>query len=160
MEIYLLRHGSAERAAAGAPDSERSLSEEGRHEVRRVISAAKLAGVCPSLVLASPYKRARQTAKIVADVLDLKEPVVPSDALIPNADPRAVWDEIRVHQDRTSLLLAGHEPLFSACTAYLLSCPELQVDFPKAGLVRIDFDSFGTGPRGVLRWLLTPHLTV
>ena len=160
MEIYLLRHGSAERASAGEPDSSRSLTEEGHQEVRRVLAAAKLAHACPTLILSSPYRRAQETARLAADLLDSKQPVVTADALLPDSTPQAVWDEIRIHRDEPSLLLAGHEPLFSACTAYLLGTPDLQVDFPKAGMVHIDMDQFGPRPRGVLKWMLTPHLTI
>jgi len=160
MELYLLRHGSSERGRVGEPDSERSLTAEGEYEIRRVIAAAKLAQACPSLILSSPYKRARQSARIAADLLDYRGPLPASDALTPDADPRAVWEEVRVHHSESGLLLAGHEPLFSACTAYLLGSPEMQVDFPKAGLIRIDFDRFGPEPRGILKWMLTPYLFV
>jgi phosphohistidine phosphatase len=160
MEIYLLRHGQAEPGSPGASDAERSLTEEGRYEIQRVIAAAKLAHACPSLILSSPYKRALQSAAIAADLLHYKDRVLTSDALAPDAGVRGVWEEIRVHRDEGCLLLAGHEPLLSACTAYLLGCPELLVDFTKAGLLRMDVESFGPEPRGALKWMLTPSLTV
>lgn len=160
MELYLLRHGSSERAQPGEPDSERSLTEEGDYEVRRVIAAAKLAQACPSLIISSPYKRAIQSARIAADLLDCKSPPLTSDALTPDADPRGVWDEIRAHSSETGLLLAAHEPLLSACTAYLLGSLDIQIDFPKAGLVRLDFERFGPEPRGILKWMLAPHLLI
>ena len=160
MEIFLLRHGSAEPGSAGAPDSERLLTEEGRYEIQRVVAAAKLAHACPSLIVSSPYRRAMESARIAADLLDYRAEVIASDALTPDASARAVWEEIRVHKDEHCLLLAGHEPLFSAAAAYLLGCPELRVDFPKGGLLRVDVENFGAEPKGVLRWMLAPHLTV
>jgi phosphohistidine phosphatase len=160
MELYLLRHGSSERVRDGEPDSERSLTVAGEYEIRRVIAAARLARACPSLILSSPYKRARQSARIAAELLDYQGPVPASEALTPEADPRAVWEEVRLQKSESGLLLAGHEPLFSACTAHLLGFLDLQVDFPKAGLVRIDFERFGPEPRGILKWMLTPHLFV
>jgi phosphohistidine phosphatase len=159
MELYLLRHGSAERGQAGVADSDRSLTEEGEHEIRRVTAAAKLGHMCPSLILASPYRRAMQTARIAADVLGYKDPVLTANALQPESNVREVWDEIRVHRDQPSLLLCGHEPLFSASAAYLFGCPELLVDFPKAGLLRIDLETFALEPRGVLKWMLAYYLT-
>jgi phosphohistidine phosphatase len=158
MELYLLRHGSSERARAGEPDSERPLTADGEHEIRRVVAAAKLAGACPTLILSSPYRRAMQSARIAADLLDYKGPVLASDALTPDADPPAVWEEVRVHRSEAALLLAGHEPLFSACAAHLLGSPDLQVDFPKAGLLRIEFERFVAEPRGILKWMLAPDL--
>ncbi len=80
--------------------------------------------------------------------------------MTPESGARGVWDEIRVHRGEEGILLVGHEPLFSACTAYLAGCPDLQVEFAKAGLVRIDVDGFNASPRGILKWMLTPDLTV
>ena len=37
MQIYLLRHGIAENALPGQPDSERALTAEGREKLRRVL---------------------------------------------------------------------------------------------------------------------------
>ena len=99
------------------------------------MAAAKLAQACPSLILSSPYRRARQSAKVAADLLGYMGPVLTSDALTPDADSRAVWEEVRVHQSESGLLLAGHEPLFSSCTAYLLGCSKMQVDFPKRWVI-------------------------
>ncbi len=160
MEIYLLRHGSAEQGRAGSPDSDRALTEEGRFEIQRVMAAAKLARARPSLILSSPYKRALEAARIAADVVAYKGEIVVTDTLTPESGARGVWDEIRVHRDEESILLAGHEPLFSATTAYLAGCPDLQVEFAKAGLVRIDVEGFNAAPRGILKWMLTPDLTV
>ena len=71
---------------------------------------------------------------------------------------RAVWDEIRVHHDELSILLAGHEPLFSSLTAHLLASPRMRVDFKKGAIVCIEVDRFGAEPQGALRWMLTPKL--
>jgi phosphohistidine phosphatase len=160
MEIYLLRHGSAERAAAGSPDSERALTPDGRYEIQRVIAAAKLARACPSLIMSSPYKRALEAARIAADLLGYKSEVLVSNALTPESGAHGVWDEIRVHRGEEGILLVGHEPLFSSCTAFLAGCSELRVEFARAGLVRIDIEGFQAAPRGILKWLITPELTV
>ncbi len=158
MEIYILRHGVAEEPQAGQPDSERALTPDGRKKLRNVLRAAGTAGVAPSLILSSPYKRALQTAQLAAEILGYKGEIVRTSALEPNSSPHAVWDEIRVHKDQGSILLAGHEPLFSRLMAYLLGSPELQVDFKKGALACIEVDRFGAEPHGVLRWMLTSKL--
>src|SRR5579872_834492 len=160
MELFLLRHGSAAPVRTGEQDADRSLTEEGRQEVRRVIAAARLANVCPSLLTSSPYQRALESASIAATILDCKEPVLTSDALRPEADVRDAWNEVRVHRDEPSILLIGHNPLFSMFGAYLLGVPEMQVDFPQSGVMRVDVENFGVAPRGVLKWLVTPRLVV
>jgi phosphohistidine phosphatase len=158
VEVYLLRHGIAEEAAAGAADADRALTSEGRKKLRAVLDAAADAGVCPALIVTSPLRRAVQTAEIAVEILEYRGDLLRSAVLRPEAEPKDSWEEIRLHKDVESILLAGHEPLFSRLTAYLLGCPNLQVDFKKGALTRLDVDSFGAQPRGVLKWMLTPRL--
>jgi phosphohistidine phosphatase len=158
MEIYILRHGIAEDGQAGASDSERALTAEGKKKLRNVLKVAAGAGVAPSLILTSPYRRAYQSAQLAAEVLGYKNELLRTKALEPECPPRGVWEEIRVHKNELSILLAGHEPLFSRLTAYLLGCPNLQVDFKKGALACVEIDRFSADPQGALRWLLTPKL--
>src|SRR3974390_578260 len=147
MEIYLLRHGTAEDARAGQADADRELTSEGREKLRRVLKRARSADVSPRLHLSSPLKRALQAADVAAEVLSYKAKVAESEALAPNAPPHEAWEQIRARHDEGAILLASHEPLMSALAAFLLGSPGLQVDMKKAALVRIDCDRFGREPR-------------
>lgn len=158
MEIYLLRHAIAEERSASGRDGDRQLTDEGRQKLRKVMKRAAGAGVEPSLILSSPLIRAVQTAEIAAEVLHYAGKIVKVDSLTPDSSPRDVWEEIRTRKDEPAILLAGHEPLYSATTAYLLGSTRSMVDFRKAGLVRIDVQGFGATPGGVLQWMLTPKL--
>ncbi|HVT91781.1 MAG TPA: histidine phosphatase family protein [Bryobacteraceae bacterium] len=158
VELYLLRHGIAEDESAGQPDSERSLTHEGRKKLADILSAARAAGVAPSLILSSPFRRAVQTAEIAAEILTHSGEILRTQALTPGSTPQAVWEEVRVHRDADSILLTGHEPLFSAATAFLLGAPSLEIDFKKGSMARVDVYRFGPAPRGVLKWLLAPKL--
>jgi phosphohistidine phosphatase len=158
MEIYLLRHGIAEDGQAGQNDSDRGLTAEGKKKLRSVLRAAAKAGAQPTLILTSPYRRAVQTAQLAAEVFEYGGDLVRTRALEPAARPNAAWEEIRVHKNETGLLLSGHEPLFSTLTAFLLGCPNFQIDFKKAGLACIDVERFAAEPHGMLKWYLTPKL--
>ncbi len=158
MQIYLLRHGIAEDGHPGMPDRDRELTPEGRKRLREVLRAVKGADVSPDILLASPYKRAMQTASVAAEALGYAGTVVTSNALVPDSSADAVWGEIRVYRGARQILLASHEPLMSATFAYLLGCPHLLVDFKKAAIARVDVDRFGPAPQGVLRWFMTPKL--
>jgi phosphohistidine phosphatase len=64
VRVYLVRHGKAEREAAGG-DAARHLTPEGR--ARFFALAGALAGKLDlSRVVTSPFSRARQTAEILA----------------------------------------------------------------------------------------------
>jgi phosphohistidine phosphatase len=158
MKIYILRHGIAEEAQGAQPDSERSLTPEGKKKLRSVLRAADAAGIAPSLILTSPLRRAIQTAQIAAEVLNYEGKLLETKTLEPGSHPRAVWDEIRVHKDEPEILLSGHEPLFSGLMAYLLGAPGLQIDYKKGALACVEIDHFTPEPHGVLKWLLTPKL--
>jgi phosphohistidine phosphatase len=158
MELYLLRHGVAEDGGAQTPDAERALTTEGRRKLRQVLESAAAAGLAPSLILTSPLKRAVQTAEVARDVLKYKQEPLRTKALAPGATVQQVWDEIRRHRDAPALLLVGHNPLFSDLSGYLLGSSDLQVDFKKGAILRIDVDHFAHRPKGVLRWYLTAKL--
>jgi len=158
MQIYLLRHGIAEDAAPGHPDSERALTGEGREKLRRVLKRAQAADVAPGVILTSPYRRAVETAEVAAAVLRYQGELVHTQALLPEASPFHAWEEIRSRKEEGAILLASHEPLMSSLAAFLLDSPALAVDMKKAALVRVDCDRLGPRPKGVLKWMLTPAL--
>ncbi len=158
MQIYLLRHGIAEDKRPSGSDAERELTAEGKEKLRRVLNRARGAGAAPSLILASPLVRAVQTAEIAGDALGYQGRIVRTEALLPEAPPQALWDEMRARRDEAAILAAGHEPHMSAAVAYFLGAPTLAVDMKKATLVRVDVDRFGAEPHAVLKWMLTPGL--
>jgi phosphohistidine phosphatase len=158
MELYILRHGIAEDLRPGIADHERALTAEGMDKLRATLKTAREAGVEPSLILSSPYRRAWQTAEIAREVLGVKEEILPEPALVPNGDPRDVWLALRTHKHAGAILLASHEPLCGYLMAHLLNAPLLRADVKKGALIRIDFDRYGAEPHGVLRWMLTARL--
>lgn len=157
MRIYILRHGIAEEAARGGADAARALTAEGKEKLRTVLERAREAGVRPAIILTSPLKRALETAEIAAAVLDVKRELVTTNALAPLSTPQCVWNEIRAqHTDR--VLISGHEPLLSQVVGFLLKCPALQLDLKKGALVSLNVETGESGPRGTLKWVLTPKL--
>ncbi len=158
MEIYLLRHGIAEDRSASGRDADRRLTDDGRAKLRRVLERAHQAGVRPSLILSSPLRRALETAEIAAHELGYEGKIMRIAALTPDSSPQQLWEAIREQRSEAAVLLAGHEPLFSSTVAYLLGSTREMVHFRKGALVRIDVESTGPTPAGVLEWLLTAKL--
>ena len=158
MELYLFRHGIAEEAAPGQSDAKRALTDEGRKKTAEVVAAARRAGVEPSLIVSSPYVRAVETAQIAVEGFGYKGEIILTETLVPFGSPDKVWAELRDYSGEAAILLAGHEPLLSYLAAYLLASPALQIDMKKAALVRIDVESLGAAPHGILRWMITPKL--
>ena len=157
MRIYLLRHGIAEEGS-GKRDSDRALTAEGKEKVRQLIRVAARAGVAPSLVISSPYRRAMETAGIAIEELHYAGPLVESTCLTPDSSTQSAWNDVRIHASEESILLVGHEPLFSALGAFLLGAPEVSIDFNKGALLCLDVHLVRPQPSGVLQWFLTSKL--
>src|SRR3569833_1412075 len=127
MELYLFRHGDAEDAPPGKPDSSRALTAKGVERSASVAKMARDAGVSPSLIVSSPYLRAMQTAEAAAKEFEWQGEIVQLQSLVPHGTPEAVWSDLRDLHDETAIILAGHEPLMANLAAYLLDAPGLLV---------------------------------
>lgn len=158
MQVYLLRHGIAEEGGPQTSDVDRALTNDGRRKLRQVLAHVGDSGVRIDLILSSPLKRALQSAEIATACLKAKPQTAITRTLTPGGAVEDVWSEIRAHRDAEALLLVGHNPLFSNLAAFLLGAPEVQVDFKKGAVMRIDFETLGPKPNGVLHWYLTARL--
>ena len=158
MQVYLLRHGIAEDKSAKGGDAARELTEEGRAELKQVLKAAAKAGVKPTLILTSPYARARGTAALAKKILGTKADVIETNTLVPEGQPQMVWAEMSDHRAERSLMLVGHNPLLEQLLAHLLGTPTLQFQFEKGAIVALELSNFRGQPDGVLQWILTPSL--
>lgn len=105
-------------------------------------------------VFHSPLRRSRSTAKIVARSLRLRAALTPTDALLPEADPREILHELSGHAAGASVLLVCHEPHMGRLAAALLGSKDLRLTFKKGGIARIDTARPEPGS-GRLEWLLT-----
>lgn len=83
LKIYLIRHGQDQDNANGILNGrrDRPLTELGIKQANEIASKIKEAGLKFDIIYSSPLQRAYQTAYIISDFLDIKEPVR-LDALI------------------------------------------------------------------------------
>ena len=113
IHIWVLRHGEAERDTRHDPD--RALTERGKLHARA--AGEWLATVAsPELrVVASPYRRAQQTARQVLHAFP-GQSIATVEWLVPDFDPRVAVAELAKLHDR-EWLLVSHQPLASALVA-------------------------------------------
>lgn len=69
MLLHLLRHGPAEPGRWGQPDHERALTPDGFALMQRQAAALRHLTLAADVLLASPYRRAVQTATLVSQAL-------------------------------------------------------------------------------------------
>ncbi len=158
MEIYILRHGIAEDGKPGQADSGRRLTPEGKEKLAKILACARKAGVQPDVMLSSPYKRAMETAELARQHLKLDKPIIETEVLTPMERAEKVWDEIRIHKDARQVMVVGHEPQLSSVVCYLIGTSSGHVELKKGAIARVDVESIGIRPQGILVWLLTAKL--
>jgi phosphohistidine phosphatase len=146
-----MRHGLAEPNAASGKDADRPLTLRGVGDLRRVVKAGQHAGLQPSLILCSPFRRAVESAQVSGRLLKYDGPMLLSNNLTPDSSREALWGEIRDHRDERSVLVIAHEPLLSSAVSWMLGASRVMIEFTPGMMVRIDFFDFGPEPRGVLR---------
>ena len=160
MELYLLRHGLAvERGTPGfEDDATRPLTPKGRRQLRQISAAMKKLERDFDLILSSPFLRAKQTAEIVAAGLKLKKRLKFSNALAPDSGPEMLVRQLgRAKPAPEKVLLVGHEPDLSQLISLLVTGGlQLQLDFKKGGLCKLDVEKLKTGKCATLAWLLAP----
>lgn len=143
MKLWILRHGEAE--AHARTDAERNLTERGRAEVLR--SAAHLIGQPLGAIIASPYVRAQQTARLVREALGFVPDIRTVPWLTPEGSPEQVLAQLEAEDN---VLLVSHQPLVGNLISFLqhghsrqpqpmytASLAQLEGEFALAGLMSL-----------------------
>jgi phosphohistidine phosphatase len=157
-ELYLIRHADAIEVGQNgiAEDAERPLSDQGREQAGRLGRALAARGITAPRIVASPLRRAVETAEIVRQ--QWPEPVPElsvCEFLAPGGKRRRLTKQL-CDMGCPVLLVVGHEPGLSRYAAWLIGGRKVDLVLTKAGVVRIDFEATIEKRGGSLRWLL-PH---
>lgn len=163
-----MRHGIAADLGDGGvlKDADRPLTLEGRARMKQAATGIQELDLKFNVILTSPLLRSRQTAEVVAEVLDLQHKVKTLESLAPGrwhiegAGKHAeIFLELGAYQfDRA--LLVGHMPDLSELASFLLTGNRnLNIEFKKGSICAIELASLPPRGPGLLRWLMAPkHL--
>jgi phosphohistidine phosphatase len=158
VRLYFLRHGAAaDRDAWHGDDADRPLTDEGRERIAREARTIARLGLALDVIVTSPLVRARQTAAIVAEALEMREKLVEDRRLAPGFDIVGLAGILETHRDAAVVMVVGHEPSMSATIGRLIG--GAAIDFKKGSLARVDLldDSHW---RGMLVWLVPPKILI
>lgn len=153
--LLVMRHGEA---GPGHPDVERELTGHGQQEVRRMAAwladRDDLAGL---RLLASPYRRARQSAAALAEALEAEVETLP--LITPDDPPQAVADWLLEQSPGRPLLLVSHMPLVGALTGLLVEGrSDLGLAFPTAGVAELEAEVWAAGCARLARFMTPADL--
>jgi phosphohistidine phosphatase len=157
MKLFLLRHGIAvdEDTSGQQSDRERSLSAKGIKRMRK--AAQGIARIEDSFdrILASPYARAVQTARILAETLNLEDQVEEVQELALESSAERLIARLIDYRELDKLLVVGHQPLLGQTVSCLLTgSTGMDIEFKKGGLCCVELDTLPP-KQVVLNCLLT-----
>lgn len=161
MIVYLLRHGEAVTLEETTTnnDADRSLTIEGKEKLYQFSRAFNSIGVSVDIILTSPYKRAFETASIVAEALGNNPKIEETDLLKPDQDIQPLINHLNKRKNFESVLIVGHEPFLGNLASILISGKtSLNIRFKKGGICKIEINELPPKGIGELVYLLTPKI--
>ncbi len=157
MNLYLVRHGFANWPSWPGSDAERPLTPEGIQLIQAVGEGLARLGLRPDLILHSPLVRARQTAELIAEALELYDRLQACEPLSPGFNHKALKKLLREHAEREALMLVGHAPDIGAVIQSLTGGA---VKFKEGAVAHVKIEKPDAEPEGTLVWLAPAELLV
>jgi phosphohistidine phosphatase len=160
MNLYLIRHGIAvpQDSPGIHSDQERPLSPKGIKRMRKAAKGLLTLDIAFDRVFTSPLLRARQTAQIVAEILEIKEQPEELPDLAPGGSVEGLLSSLSAHREKKRLILVGHQPLLGEIASLLLAKDKgIEISLKKGGLCRIESDDLPSTGGARLHWILTPR---
>ncbi len=158
-ELHILRHGIAvPHGTPGVPEDGRPLTPKGEQRIREVGRGLAALGLKLDRIITSPLPRARRTAQIVVQELNLVDRLEISSVLGADSDSQAIRDWLRERpEDR--LMIVGHNPSLSDLVGLLIlgEAGKLPVELKKGGIAALSstpLSRYGFD----LDWIVPPRL--
>ncbi|ASU33780.1 SixA phosphatase family protein [Mucilaginibacter xinganensis] len=155
-KLLLIRHAKAEKDTAGK-DFDRPLKYIGMQDAGFMADRIKEHAIVPELIISSPALRAKTTAEIFADHLDLAAPQ--KNKSIYEAGEKALLKVINEFPDQHDFVaLVGHNPGI-AQILYYLTGEAKEVHTCTVAIVEFDIDNWAMVSRdlGKLVYYSSPN---
>ena len=166
--VLLLRHAKSDWSHFGLADFDRPLAKRGLKDAPRIGRALADFETVPDVILASPARRARQTAELVAETSGYTRSISWQDAFYGGGSDELIAALHQLPHSIERAMLVGHNPTMEDTVSALLLGhesdwdQEFQIKFPTAGLVCLDvlIEDWADLEPGdaVLRWFIIPRL--
>jgi phosphohistidine phosphatase len=154
MKVYFLRHGAAgKRSEWKRDDAERPLTVEGIERMHRIAATLAALDLGLDAIVTSPLVRAKQTAEIVAQALEM--PLEEDARLAPGFNAELLRGVLLDHPGAKSIMVVGHEPDFSATISALVGGGSIICR--KGGLTLVELPD-AHSRKGELLWLVPPGI--
>jgi phosphohistidine phosphatase len=136
--LLLVRHAKASKDDPRLADADRPLTERGERDAAEMGRRITRRGPHPDSIVASPARRALETAKVIARELDFPWRQIRQDPRIYEAEADELLEVVRDLDGGVEIaLLVGHNPGFSELAQLLAK--DFHEDLPTCGAVVLEF---------------------
>lgn len=136
--LLLIRHAKSSWDNQGVSDFDRPLNDRGKHDAPVMGKRLSARNLMPDVILSSPAKRAKKTAKILAGEIEFdQDDIVYVDRLYLADIPEMIHAILAYNNDADVLALVGHNPGMTDFSNLLAPCKIDNV--PTCGIVTIEF---------------------
>jgi phosphohistidine phosphatase len=157
--LTLVRHAKSSWKDAALDDADRPLNKRGKRDATEMGKRLAKVGAKPAVIVSSPAKRARRTARAIAQALRYpKGKLVEKPAVYLATVDNLLAVLGGIDNELRDVILVGHNPGITELANYLTG--EAISNIPTCGVARIGFEvdnwaSLGPGS-GHLEWYDTP----
>ncbi|ADN08708.1 SixA phosphatase family protein [Sulfurimonas autotrophica] len=136
--LYIIRHAKSSWKDLNLDDFERPLNKRGKNDAPQMSKRLKQQGIYPDIILSSPAKRAKQTAKAIAKEISYDEKIRYIEDIY-EASPNTLENILHSLDDKyETVFLIGHNPGLNMLVEKYVDFEE---NIPTGGVVSIKFDT-------------------
>lgn len=136
-KIYIIRHAKSSWKDLNLDDFERPLNKRGQKDAPFMAKTLKKKGVKPDLIISSPAVRAKTTAKIIAQEVGYKKPILYIKKIY-EAEVQDLYDVVRnIDEKYKTVFMIGHNPGLNMFVESLVGFHE---NIPTCGIVELEID--------------------
>jgi len=136
--LYLLRHAKSSWKDFSLSDFDRPLNKRGKHDAPFMAEKMREKGIQPDSIISSPAKRAKRTAKIFSDILEV--PLFLESKLYEADVNEVLWIIQKAFETQDTVMIVGHNPELTLLNDVL--CDKEIFNIPTAGIVALSFDTY------------------
>jgi phosphohistidine phosphatase len=109
--LTLIRHAKSSWKNSGLADVDRPLNSRGKRDAPRMGAYLARQGIQPDIILASPARRARKTAKLLAGEIPGAAGRILADPALYEAGAAVILERVRaLDESWQHVMLIGHNP--------------------------------------------------
>lgn len=135
--LYIIRHAKSSWSDFSLDDFDRPLNKRGKSNAPMMGERLHSKNIIPDLILSSPAKRAKNTAKIIAKEVGYKKDTVFHESMY-EATAKTIDTILKKTDDNNKVLfLFGHNPDLSILAEVYV---KFEQNIPTCGIVEIEFN--------------------